>query len=182
MAAVEVLSTGVERAPPRRTPAVVAGLVAALVAGAAGYADHARRAHETERLVACVRAADHVSVRERGRVFGMADYIRPALRRGVPAETITGLHVLVAETAGEAAAAVAPARSGCAAVAVLPWHGGQRRVRAAVLDYLDRELALFRASAADGAAFFAADPDLIGARERVSEALAAIDVAPSTEP
>jgi hypothetical protein len=182
MAAVDVLSTGVERPPRRRWPVLAAGLVVALAAGAVGYADHVRRAHETERLVACVRAADDVSGWQRGRVSGMAEYIRPALREGTPPETITGLYVLVAETAGQAAAAAAPARRDCAAVPVLPWHDGQERARVAVLDYLDLELALFRASAADGAAYFAADPDLVGARERVSEALAAIGATPSTEP
>jgi hypothetical protein len=176
MGTVEVLSAGVERPQRRRSTVLAAGLVVAVTAAGLGYADHARRGAETGRLLACVETADDVSARQRSRVSGMADYIRPALREGTPPATITGLYVLVAETASEAAAAVEPARRDCAAVDVLPWHGGHRRVRAAALDYLDRELALFRASAADGGAFFALNPDLVGARERLSRALADIGV------
>ena len=176
----EVLDVGPDR--PERSarpgwlrPAVaVVAVLAIAVAGAAWYVDHRRRATETGELLACVRTADQVSVPARGRVTAMADYVRPAFREGTPPETVTGLYVLVAEAAGEAVAALEPARDRCAAVDVWPWHDGQDDVRAAALAYLDLELGLYRASAADGAAFFASDPDLIGARERVGAALTAI--------
>ena len=153
---------------------MVAAALVALVAGPLWYADHQRRGAETGALLACVRAADEASVPARARVSAMADYVRPAFREGTPPETVTGLHVLVAEAAAAAVEAIEPARDRCAAVAVRPWHEGQDAVRTAALAYLDLELALYRASAADGAAFFASDPDLVGARERVGTALAAI--------
>jgi hypothetical protein len=183
----EVLDVGPDRpVRPRpaawRRPAVLVAAVVALVAAGAWYADDRRRAAETGELLACVRAADEASVPARARVSAMADYVRPAFREGTPPETVTGLHRLVAGAAAEAVAEIRPARDRCAAVAPRAWHEGQRQVHAAALAYLDLELALYRASAADGAVFFASDPDLVGARERVGAALAAIGEAPAATP
>src|SRR4051794_17870971 len=128
---LEVLSAGSEPSRRRRSVLLVAGVLVALLAGAAWAADLHRQRGESRRLRACVSTLDDASTRERARVSWMAAYVSPALREGTPPATVDGLHAMVAGEAGRAAAALGPARDTCAAVAVRPWHGRQLRARSA---------------------------------------------------
>ncbi|MFI7586531.1 hypothetical protein ACIB24_05595 [Spongisporangium articulatum] len=171
---LDVLASG--REPDRRRRAAVAFLVVTVLAlGVVGWAvDRHGRHAEFSALVACRDRAFAAIDDARGLTSSMAEYVRPSLNfdTGVSSE---GLYGMVAHAAAPAVPALSAAEAGCRTVRVRAWHGAQTRARDVLLSYVGAEASLYRATAADGHAFYGANPT---AGQRQAAAAAVDDARP----
>ena len=157
----------------RRVPVALGVLLAVVLLGLGG--DHLLRVRETDALLTRTAAATATARYADGRVLAVVTYASPQLfAADTPAGVRAGLVRLVQDEAGAQQPRVDAAADRVGAVRVLPWHGGLRAARAAVVAHVRaRGEGLARASQ-DGDALFAVDPAVRASSRAAREALLAV--------
>jgi len=134
--AVEVVDFGVDRAP-RRWPVAVVGVIAVLVIGLF-VLDSRATTQEYDELFAKAGATEAtISITDR-RVAGLRQYAGPWLYGPQsPAQLRAAIAALLQDERSEGVARLRQHRLAIEASSVRVWHDDNRRLRAAVLAYLD---------------------------------------------
>jgi hypothetical protein len=156
-----VAHDGTSWLPPRWLTLTL--LVALVVGGAVGYADHRARTREAAAVAACERSLRVASAQSEGRMGLLVNYVQPARRT---AEGVQQLHLadLMAERAGRVLPAVQHADRVCRAVAVRPWHFSLVARRDAARAYSGALVTLLQTVAAQGRRPFHDDATLLRLR------------------
>lgn len=134
--AVEVVDFGVDRAP-RRWPLAVVGVIAALVIGLF-VLDSRATTREYDELFGKASATEAtISITDR-RVAGLRQYAGPWLYGAQsPASLRAAIAALLQGERSEGVARLHEHRAAIEASSIRPWHDDNRRLRTAVLAYLD---------------------------------------------
>jgi hypothetical protein len=156
------VSDVVEQGAPRPEPRphrvrrlVVTGVVLALLASAGVVLDHRARVEESTGVTACVRAATSAVRYASARVDAISSYVRPTLDSDLPRPVRRRLVGLVSVSVAPTVPDVRRARTPCADVRVLWFHGEATRTRVDCLRLLDRDLAYLGQVTLDGSRAFA---------------------------
>ncbi|GAA1478012.1 hypothetical protein GCM10009623_24580 [Nocardioides aestuarii] len=145
-------------------------LLAAVVVGAALWAEGTRRAGSERRAIdACAAGATESVARAERRLASMASYVRPAFGTA-PAEVEAGLMRLVSGQVPEASGAVDQALADCRAIDVWRFNTSHREARDAWIAFAAAEQRRLRAIAAEGSRYFTGFEAVSGRREE-AEAL-----------
>lgn len=147
----EVLEVGTGRRAglPRRLRVLLLAVVVVLTASAL-LVDRELRDREERDVERCaVHVAAAVDAAGR-RLQTTYEYVRPGLANTPSRVLRAGLLGLVSDAAAGAATRLAPARSSCAELSILPNHSHQRERRARCLTVLEEQRSALTAVARDG--------------------------------
>jgi hypothetical protein len=172
-AQLDILEGAAEPEPRRRVRNTALLIVAALLAAGAWSVDHHRRVAEFDRLTGCVQAGESAATYVSSRIWGAADYIRPAFRPGISPDLRAGLFELVREQAAIGTPDLIQARERCRAERPQRWHTALGRARTSYLAYLDARLAIDQGIALDGSQVYVQHPELADLHDRAAGALGA---------
>jgi hypothetical protein len=170
---LDIVESGAPSGQPRRARSAAVLAVIVLLGAGARWVDDRERRQSFDALMACVGSGQAAISDGRARASFMSDYIQPAISSGPAPDVRAGLYELVQQAAAGSLPTLRAARAGCRRVDLLPWHSGLRTAHASYLAYVDDELAVAQAIAAEGSEIYAERPRLLRLRERASAALTA---------
>jgi hypothetical protein len=153
MSQAETLQQGRPPRPPhphRTARLAVTAVVLLVVVAVSLVVDHRRRERESDRVAGCVAEATSSTRYAFARLDSVLGYVRPVIDSDATTELRRSMDLVVSGAVRPVVPDVRRARSRCAAVEVLPWHGGLIATRDACRAVLAHDLELLDNVAAGG--------------------------------